>query len=789
MDFQKHVTIEPNAASNSSFLSDFEQSVGLSRHRHHLSAAERKKRCFGIFAGLFSGFGGGGAGNLAASASALASYASASSAASAAASSNAAQAALASQAAQSSLASQSSSASNSVGGAGAANAAASASNAVPPTIPLPNVQAPLPIPPPNVQNQGSTSPEEIEDSENPNQLTDEQQRQIIQQEARYPLKQCYTNADKFMCCNERLEKFMDEAYRILEETGGGGSKKKVADFMENFMESRLDKTFEVIVGTGDYVSKSHFSDDHYCKIKRDDKFILVYGTPVEGKEETAGYELTDNNIKEPYEPTSYSEISIEYNKSDDGYDRKTNVYDNAKNENGPNGYDNKVDSIYSTKGADDVYKNIDTTTVYGKEDSRTGYDGKSKNSDYKIKATNTGYDTIGSNKGYDTKANDNGDDTKATDKDYDTKASSNYYEPNVSPKALRYEPEDLYGNEVTKIDTSQIAILNGYHSIAENNDEVKLTVNKANPIGGSTGGQSSGTEAKNIDSGGQSGGTDAKDHTTNNEHSSTSDAKDTSTNANNKISSHDKKKSTVSEYTQSLPNLINHRNQDNSMKQSSKSKSTRQEQDKEPHGYGENSLLNKLEKMNNVIEQVISSNVTKQAIMSNIVPIMVSGEASINNIMAKVFKPAVVEHNVKGSRAMNSGSIKNLVSTKDNMAGTQGNTLVKTPNIEESNDHEVLEKSENIHGNHEFNSILSEGLKDHSHNFGSSENEKINEKRGHNNEVRDHNNEKRGHKDIDRIKMLDEKLQNSLHKDMAKRRRKYKMGLLEFLRKKIIANL
>jgi hypothetical protein len=51
---------------------------------------------------------------------------------------------------------------------------------------------------------------------------------------------------------------------------------KIATEVQRNAEQKYGTEFEVIVGIGDYASKSHFYSDLICKIEADGKFILAY---------------------------------------------------------------------------------------------------------------------------------------------------------------------------------------------------------------------------------------------------------------------------------------------------------------------------------------------------------------------------------------------------------------------------------------------------------------------------------------------------------------------------------
>ncbi|CAK5029562.1 unnamed protein product [Meloidogyne enterolobii] len=145
---------------------------------------------------------------------------------------------------------------------------------------------------------------------------------------RYPLPECYTNDDKMMCCNSKLEDTMRDAYKeLLQEKGEDifhrSNLQKITNRVQALTEAKFNTTSEVITAISDFASKSHFWSNHICKIHRDGRYILVYATPKHGrvnykigsekenedvclkKEAKEGY----NNLVEP-SPPPYSTPSI-----------------------------------------------------------------------------------------------------------------------------------------------------------------------------------------------------------------------------------------------------------------------------------------------------------------------------------------------------------------------------------------------------------------------------------------------------------------------------------------------
>ncbi|VDM56401.1 unnamed protein product, partial [Angiostrongylus costaricensis] len=86
---------------------------------------------------------------------------------------------------------------------------------------------------------------------------------------------------RFMCCNSRLEQVMKQVFDELTSDGKWNrcNVQKLANNLQNRTESVFNTKFEVLVGLGDFASKSHFQGDLICKIEIQDRFVLSYATP------------------------------------------------------------------------------------------------------------------------------------------------------------------------------------------------------------------------------------------------------------------------------------------------------------------------------------------------------------------------------------------------------------------------------------------------------------------------------------------------------------------------------
>ncbi len=83
-----------------------------------------------------------------------------------------------------------------------------------------------------------------------------------------------------MCCNKRLEKLLEKVYKNA--TDGPYSTcnvNRIAIDIQRAAQDMFGVSFESIVGTGDFASKTHFRDDLSCKIEMEGKYLFAYGSP------------------------------------------------------------------------------------------------------------------------------------------------------------------------------------------------------------------------------------------------------------------------------------------------------------------------------------------------------------------------------------------------------------------------------------------------------------------------------------------------------------------------------
>ncbi|KAK0396285.1 hypothetical protein QR680_001656 [Steinernema hermaphroditum] len=99
----------------------------------------------------------------------------------------------------------------------------------------------------------------------------------------FPLPSCYLNEAGYLCCNKEQEMVMNKAYDNITKTRGGNFKKcnihQITVKLQEDLQKHFKVDFEAVSAVGDFASKNYFSQDFICKIKRDDVYMLGFGTP------------------------------------------------------------------------------------------------------------------------------------------------------------------------------------------------------------------------------------------------------------------------------------------------------------------------------------------------------------------------------------------------------------------------------------------------------------------------------------------------------------------------------
>uniref|UniRef100_A0A915B6F4 Ground-like domain-containing protein n=1 Tax=Parascaris univalens TaxID=6257 RepID=A0A915B6F4_PARUN len=96
-----------------------------------------------------------------------------------------------------------------------------------------------------------------------------------------PPPDCFINERGFLCCNRDLLKLIDDANRyVIARNYSQCNKQIFAQILHKKAEKKFGITFEIIVSTSDFASKSHFRENFICKDRINRRFILIYATPV-----------------------------------------------------------------------------------------------------------------------------------------------------------------------------------------------------------------------------------------------------------------------------------------------------------------------------------------------------------------------------------------------------------------------------------------------------------------------------------------------------------------------------
>uniref|UniRef100_A0A914NZ62 Ground-like domain-containing protein n=1 Tax=Panagrolaimus davidi TaxID=227884 RepID=A0A914NZ62_9BILA len=108
-------------------------------------------------------------------------------------------------------------------------------------------------------------------------------------EVAFPLPNCYRTAGGFLCCNRVLEELIYRSNSVIERKRLSECNiHAFAAHLQQEAEKMFKTTFEIVIGTGDFASKSRFKDNLICKTITNKKVILIYGTPEP-------YSLTSSN--------------------------------------------------------------------------------------------------------------------------------------------------------------------------------------------------------------------------------------------------------------------------------------------------------------------------------------------------------------------------------------------------------------------------------------------------------------------------------------------------------------
>uniref|UniRef100_A0A1I7Z4S1 Ground-like domain-containing protein n=1 Tax=Steinernema glaseri TaxID=37863 RepID=A0A1I7Z4S1_9BILA len=92
-----------------------------------------------------------------------------------------------------------------------------------------------------------------------------------------------TSFESFMCCNKQLEHLIGKTFDDLKKSANGKwqscNVQQLANKLSENAERAFNTSFESIAGVGDYASKSHFYSNFICKVEREGRYIMAYGSP------------------------------------------------------------------------------------------------------------------------------------------------------------------------------------------------------------------------------------------------------------------------------------------------------------------------------------------------------------------------------------------------------------------------------------------------------------------------------------------------------------------------------
>ncbi|CCD71363.2 Ground-like domain-containing protein [Caenorhabditis elegans] len=120
-------------------------------------------------------------------------------------------------------------------------------------------------------------------------------------ERNLPLKGCFYNNHGYACCNLKLQNKMEE---LADELLNNGTfhrcnVQKLANDLQDKVESAFKEDFETVVGLSDFAERIHFREHYVCKIEVNGRYMLAWATPDDiGTRRKRGANSTSDDIHE-----------------------------------------------------------------------------------------------------------------------------------------------------------------------------------------------------------------------------------------------------------------------------------------------------------------------------------------------------------------------------------------------------------------------------------------------------------------------------------------------------------
>ncbi|CAD6189335.1 unnamed protein product [Caenorhabditis auriculariae] len=110
-------------------------------------------------------------------------------------------------------------------------------------------------------------------------------------EKRLPSNGCFYNQFGYACCNKQLQEEMTQIADTLlaNPRFHRCNLQKIANELQEGCEAKFGISVEAVVGLTDYAQRIHFHQNYVCKIEKNGRYMLVYGTPEQRTRLKRGY--------------------------------------------------------------------------------------------------------------------------------------------------------------------------------------------------------------------------------------------------------------------------------------------------------------------------------------------------------------------------------------------------------------------------------------------------------------------------------------------------------------------
>ncbi|CAB3397143.1 unnamed protein product [Caenorhabditis bovis] len=137
-----------------------------------------------------------------------------------------------------------------------------------------------------------------------------------------PPPKCFQNHHGYKCCNEMLDKFLDEKVQEMDRQNVGCNLQRNANQIQMEAQQLFNHSMETIVSSSNIENRSHYRGELYCKRRtQNGKVVLLYATAVPYSLNTSeNRPMTEEELQNANYPPDYSMTHI-----------AMNIWDLAKN--------------------------------------------------------------------------------------------------------------------------------------------------------------------------------------------------------------------------------------------------------------------------------------------------------------------------------------------------------------------------------------------------------------------------------------------------------------------------